>query len=269
MNENLFSKIDNEISAYIYGYILGDGSLGRNISNVEIVSADEQILRDMFEYVKDFSSFSIPVVANPKWKQTYKLRMNSIKAKYDLINLGLCVGKSRIDLISNGLVFPEEPYLFHFLRGFLDSDGSIVSHKLERHERRCYALCFCSGKPNVNLLLKIRKLLYKDFCIKGGVGQYGEGAHLSYTSFDMKHLISLLYKNSTLFLERKRERALQAFNSGIELSPRWYDKVLVRQDLRKGLSDNEIREKYGFKWKVVVRQFRNRENVSQKEFEAL
>lgn len=143
IDNNYFSQIDNEYKAYILGFIFADGSIydGRTIER-----PNRQLRLSIYCASYDDYIFNKFLIDNPDSSKTYIIRKDRVnetkmsvvritnnKLCSDLINLGCNINKSKI-----GMTFPDlkDEYIYHFIRGFLDGDGSIIHQKIKYNYKR-------------------------------------------------------------------------------------------------------------------------------------
>ena len=117
INEDFF-KIWTPEMAYIFGFWVADGNMGKNEYSISFASNDFSLL-DMIRY-KLNSKHKIS-----KSCTCFLLQINNKIMYNDLLKLGGIPAKSLI------IQFPEVPdeYLPHFIRGYFDGDGSFYISK--------------------------------------------------------------------------------------------------------------------------------------------
>lgn len=147
-DQYFFKVIDTEEKAYWLGFIYADGYVISNYENgnfelgIELSSIDVQHLHKFNRNFNDYYKIT-----------TRKRSMDSLTKLNDNVKLGrmneMCniriYSKSIVeDLIFNGVVqnktksdiFPkiaDEKLFFHFLRGYIDGDGSYTIRKVKNH----------------------------------------------------------------------------------------------------------------------------------------
>ena len=124
---NIYKNGFNEVNSYIYGLILADGCLiyDRHTKRyrITIVSKDYDIL----EKLKEYMGIRRKIYNQNGCYSIIYINEDAIKF---LIDNGLKEQKS-LDM-----KFPNIPnkYLWHFIRGYFDGDGSISIRKMKRYE---------------------------------------------------------------------------------------------------------------------------------------
>lgn len=139
-DNNYFSKIDDEYKAYLLGFIFADGNIydGRTKDrpnrqlrlSIYCASYDDYILDKFLEdNPLATKTYNIRKYRTNETKITI-VRITNNKLCNDLIKLGCNIKKSQI-----GMTFPilKTKFIKHFIRGFLDGDGSII-HRINEYK---------------------------------------------------------------------------------------------------------------------------------------
>lgn len=133
LQNNYFDKIDTEYKAYLLGFIFADGNIydGKTINrpnrqlrlSIYCASYDNYIFNKFLEDNKDAHKSFNKRDYRPNEVEMTIIRITNNQICNDLINLGCKINKSKV-----GMDFPNlKPELIkHFIRGFLDGDGSII-----------------------------------------------------------------------------------------------------------------------------------------------
>lgn len=119
----------DEFSSYMYGYILGDGSLKREtckrdnrvyhyLRRIEVKSKDRELIQEMSMRLKG-ADYSRPY----KSKNGLIQRLNFTSEQWvrELLKLGINPNKSYEPL---PIVIPQD-CMQHFMRGWFESDGCV------------------------------------------------------------------------------------------------------------------------------------------------
>lgn len=189
----------DELTAYVYGYFVGDGCIhqyrGDTGTQMDISSSDYQIILDL----KNRLSLG-KILTNPKegYDDNYRICWTSKEWYQFFIKAGLMRGKSKYDLSLK--IVPEEPYVRHFIRGLIDSDGTISTYW---HKGRFE--CYLGFLGNYNLVSQVYSILKGIdgvyFSFSASKKQYQISASSMKT---LKRMYDYLYEDSTICLERKR-----------------------------------------------------------------
>ena len=217
INEHFFDVIDNEEKAYILGLIYADGTVNSKYNWIEISLQEDdfELLRIVnekmgsnkplklinYEYSKERYGLNM--------KNQYRLTLSSSIMKQALIKLGCVPNKSKILEFPN---IPKELYP-HFIRGYFDGDGSIYKGVAKNRTSNNYYIDFIS---TYNFVLAIQEYLKEVLGISGGgIYQHRSTPEMYYLSFcgkqQTKRIADLLYKEATIFMQRKYERYLDYY----------------------------------------------------------
>ena len=191
LDQNYFKKIDSQEKAYFLGFMYADGSVSKKFdkSRISLQKQDRKILEE----------FKILLKTNkPLYKihELWVLMITSKKIKQDLIDKGCMPNKTF------KLVFPlwlKEDLKSHFIRGYFDGDGCVNIQNIKKHKRLKAIL---KGRKNfLEMILNISK-------ITGHIHKQRKTYSLVFCSSFAKQFLNLLYKDATIFLERKHQKFL-------------------------------------------------------------
>ena len=117
-----FFKTWTRESAYVTGYIQGDGSLEPKFRHFAIHSKDKQIIKDIKSAMQ--SQHKIGKYNTSKGETMYRLAISIREMYEDLVNLGLVPNKF------DKLEFPSIPQdrFWDYIRGYFDSDGGVAKN---------------------------------------------------------------------------------------------------------------------------------------------
>lgn len=203
LNEYFFDNIDNEAKAYFLGLLTADGNLAKNQNLVRIsLQEKDKYILDKFNKCLDYKR-PLDFIQKTKeigWNRShqYRIAISSTIFRKTLEKHGLHPNKSfTVELCKN---VPD--YLFnHYLRGYFDGDGCISTSKnLSRIEvsiatNNIFADQLIEKLKHFNLFLRKSKHS-KNNCYY--VRTSGSKKVTSFCEF--------LYKDATIYLERKREK---------------------------------------------------------------
>lgn len=212
-----FDKITNENEAYIMGFFLADGSVNKDKNLIKFHQKDILILQKIRDYC-------MPDASITKDKNSWVLNIcskqigNNLKEIFNIDNT-----KSYLDF---KLPFMENDLYRHFIRGYFDADGTVY------YDRKYLKWNICSITNTI--LLEIQNILTESNINSNLNCEIREGkkillpqGNFIYNSKNMyrlrvgknKNLYKLfdfLYKDATIFLERKHSIFKQYTN--IELT---------------------------------------------------
>ncbi len=223
IDQNYFEVIDSEEKAYWLGFIAADGTIRLRHGNVEsknrgssiilklAVKDTDQVKRfsDVFgggsklEYNRDYTKTKD---GRPSYSDYCRVGIYSNKLVEDIIDKGVTPRKSFT--ISKPNI--DEKYMFHYLRGYFDGNGSI---SFEAQESKKYEGKQIIKKLNVSIATGsvMLKEWIIDFCAKHDV-EFVKSNKFDIISKNMKtarNFIRLIYKDATIYLERKHKIAME------------------------------------------------------------
>lgn len=144
LNETYFDCIDTENKAYILGLLYADGNVGKetNIIQISLQESDKSILEKMQKEIGSTHPLKmIPYNSkNPNWKNQFCLSISNKYMHDSLVKQGLVPNKSLILKYPN---FLENNLQRHFIRGYMDGDGSISQNPKDKRASLVGANDFC------------------------------------------------------------------------------------------------------------------------------
>lgn len=239
LNHYYFNTIDSEYKAYILGFIYADGSI--NISREPLRNKKGEIykirerkrlsisIQERDGYVLNQLATDLNVNLNKRnppssikrgWQSQIRLAIFSDEIFENLVQLGCFENKSKI-----GMIFPniKEEFIPHFIRGFFDGDGSIgikirknnyirkTSYTLKnpgKSER--YTLRLTLSSTCESFLKKIESILVdKTGCNFSFEKKNNCINMICYSSEGTKRICDYLYTNSSIYLERKKNKVIE------------------------------------------------------------
>lgn len=214
-DNNFFSR-DNELSFYWAGFLAADGCLFKKINtktiNLYISDKDEGHLR-LFKNHVNYNGIirrSMTRRDNPNWKDTTQCGMviSSAEMFNDLGRFNLKPNKSLI------YEFPEHlknhEYIHHFIRGYIDGDGCFYFDA--SRNRVCFEL-----RGTNNCMQNILDIFGEQCGIKHESNVTKPDATSKIKLSGKKYMFKLvdyLYKDATIFLQRKYDIAKLCYDIG-------------------------------------------------------
>jgi len=210
VDHNAFSDILSESQAYWLGFLFADGY----VSSVNGKRVGLSLKRDDREHIEKFRVFlksDYPIcdyVSSGYTNTNYSRIVISSDQLYDnLVSYGVKEHKSNI------LTFPTymtDELTRHFIRGYVDGDGCITSNGNSYCLKIMGTIEFLNGVKDYLISQDVYKRCRfekrKEECVVQSMNMFGETAY---------HTISLLYNNSTIYLDRKHilaQKALEYFS---------------------------------------------------------
>lgn len=200
----IFETIDTEEKAYWLGFLYADGSVSSKEHKIELGLAEQDLKQ--IEKFRDFIGIMNKISYRSTTK-SYRYSFRSESCKEDLIKQG-CVPKK--SLILN---FPTENQvpknlIRHFIRGYFDGDGWFTNTD------SCFQIGIIGTEDfikgflnNIEIYNKENKIF--DVHRKDGAKRYVFGAYT-----DVLNFLNWIYKDATIYLDRKYEHYLDFINNG-------------------------------------------------------
>ena len=210
LDETFFTKIDNEEKAYWLGFLSGDGAITENKVRLTLAIKDKRHLKRFKKAIEWTGKDRYNKNAN-----TLEVYFRSSKMVADLACYHITPRKTFT------VRFPNVPkYLErHFIRGVFDADGCINKTTRVTRKKSGRKYIFYGGEFNIEgnkefvsaiqsrlteLELPITSINYPGKTINrvryGGINQ-------------LKTIYQYLYKNATIFLERKKKLFEEIFRN--------------------------------------------------------
>lgn len=216
INENYFNQIDSSEKAYFLGFLYGDGNNFPEKNTISIASqeSDSPHLQKFHE-----------LIGSNKKIKLYKTHINTINALFCINNKQISQDLIKLGVIKNKtytLKFPfflEKKYYKDFIRGLFDSDGNFSYYNIVSKRTGTQSIIanfsISSTKDMANSIndifseflgipktkMKIDKRLYEN----NGIYRCGSPS-------SMIKIYDFLYKDATVFLERKKQKFEKFFS---------------------------------------------------------
>ena len=220
-NINIFENINSEESAYWLGFIYADGYIivsesGRNFElGIELSTVDIDHLNKFNSIFNDYYKVKVRKRSMDKLKTLNKnhelgrfntmcnIRIYSKKVVKDLEKNGVVQNKTNSDIFPK---IKDKELFFHFLRGFIDGDGSYHL----QHVKTCKRVI---SYPRINMTGN-NKLFFEylverlgEYNIKPTIYKDGNSWKLEIGRYnDYKKVVNYMFKNATIYLERKYQK---------------------------------------------------------------
>lgn len=201
-----FEDINTEEKAYWLGFLYADGCVGNKENKIELSLAEKDVKH--IEKFRDFIGIYNTISYREKTK-SYRYSFRSQSCKEDLIKQGCVPKKSLI------LKFPTQQQvpnnlIRHFLRGYFDGDGHFTNTE------KCFEAGYIGTEDFIkkSLIALPNTIKRKDLSIKNVHRKDGAKAYAFYSYADVKNFLDFLYKNCTVFLDRKYEHYIDFIKSG-------------------------------------------------------
>ena len=224
-NINLFENINSEESAYWLGFIYADGYILVNTKDknhcnyelgIELQKGDihhlekfNSIFNNYYKIKTRIRSMDSVDILNGKspsnrLNETCQIRIYNKKIVEDLISQNILIGKTNKDEFP---IIEDKKMFLHFLRGYIDGDGSYVIDKKGRFSisiqgNNSYCFDYIINKLN------------QDFGIKASYHKDRECWKLQIRiKEDVVKLINLMFEDANIYLDRKYEKIIKMKNA--------------------------------------------------------
>jgi hypothetical protein len=199
MYTDFFKKIDTEEKAYWLGFIAADGNVDKNkrVCSIQLKQSDKGHLEKFSKVFNDYYHISLINSVYP----SARISIYSKQCCLDLEQYGITPNKS-LTLDINFNLIPKE-LILHFIRGYFDGDGSIFCSIPKRENGYNYEEWGCNFVGTEKVLTYFKEYLNLENKItkKGNVYSLDINGILK-----TYQVLTLLYKDSTIFLERKKNK---------------------------------------------------------------
>lgn len=145
-NPNLFSPIEDEVSAYLLGFVLADGHVTKSGVEIQLSDKDSDFLSGISNLIFEEDKTTHKSTYLKATKKTYNLRrlwINSPKMAKDLENMGYLGAKSFT--LQFPSVLPDD-LVHHFIRGYFDGDGCISCKTNPNDSAKRYQITIVSSQ---------------------------------------------------------------------------------------------------------------------------
>lgn len=228
-NEKVFLSIKTEEQSYWLGFFSADGCL-KNDGSVQLVLSIKDIKH--LQCFKDFIGYTGPIkirkvtlgktLNKSGLKKCYKaadLRIYSKPIYESLKQFGIKPRKSLIFCYPNNI---PDHLINHFIRGYIDGDGSWVNVK---RKYPTIKLTICGTKQFLKTISKI--FVIKCNARPGSISHPSKIYSLAYNGNDnIRKIAGFLYKDSTICLQRKKQKLMDGnvLNKNNEIIPGRYNR---------------------------------------------
>ena len=195
-NINYFDSIDTEEKAYWLGFLFADGALSQNKKSYNI---ELSLKIGDSDHVKKFAK---AINKDKVLDKTYRTRciLGSKHMFNTLTNYGCTIRKSLTLKFPNINIFKDKSLLRHFIRGYFDGDGCI-SYGNREHTTILATILGTESFLNRIQTIYNTKHKYRDANKDQNITK-----QLCFAGKSAFKFLSWLYKDSTIYLERKFNR---------------------------------------------------------------
>lgn len=247
-NENYFNGNLSENSSYLLGLLLADGGFEVNKPNkLSFVSIDKSLI----DFVREQLGITNKVMYKPPGVETIQGRIVQCKPKYSLYfyssfivkslqELGVSIKGRSFDFSTNKIKHKD------YLRGFLDGDGCIT-HGTYKSKGAMYLSVSFVGSLSMmeDLKFYLRTERGLSSLISKCSSQKIVQLHMKKRS--SLHFCEWIYKDASMFLERKYNKYYEVIVDDKNRKHRHYDRKVEKFydspfsiSLRKIIKDNKL-----------------------------
>ena len=205
--QNLFEQIDTEEKAYWLGFLYADGCVASADWNNQIELNLQKCDYNHLVKFRNFIGNENQIVYRQDTK-SYRYRFRCKKIKQDLIKLGCTPRKSLTLKFPTKKQVPDK-FLKHFVRGYIDGDGSLYIHKKDNTFH-----CEILGTKDFLFGLQKRCNFFAQGCF------YKTASKVFRIQLHKKDLVKAtcdwLYKNSNIYLDRKYEKYYNYYYNAVQ-----------------------------------------------------
>ena len=231
--ETVFNKIDNEQSAYWLGFLYADGYVSTYSNTVSLALKESDV-----EHIEKFRDF-MQLFDKPLQKKTKKLNgktfisysfsLNSARIKSQLVKLGCGPCKSLTLKFPTYKQVPKR-FIRHFVRGYVDGDGSVTTSSCSR--------IMLDVAGTYDFLDQYQKWTGLG---QNKIHQQNNIYRSMYAGCAAIYILDNLYKDASIYLERKYKRYLELRR--LRLTTVRRPKSIIAELSKKGLTDPDLRLK--------------------------
>lgn len=195
--DEYFLQQNTQFRAYFLGLFVTDGNFHKTNSCVSITSTDESLIKYLVEKTNYKKKLYIAKRASLKHKKSWRIMFYAQVAR-DMMGLigyypGPKTGKEFIPECIDDSVF------FHFLRGMIDGNGSVIEDKRDGH--LIVKVCSASKFLLQDTWDRLKRL---GIVREGGLHPTSTIYSLSFGHEDGIRLCEKIYENAEFWLERKK-----------------------------------------------------------------
>lgn len=200
-----FLEEKNELSAYLVGFILADGSISQQKGKkkrMTLANTDFDIMNKLHPIISPSRKLYVRTMKKKEHNTIYSLVNTNKEVLNTLSELGIKERKS-LDVEMPNI---QSNLLRHFIRGVFDGDGSIITYDVQ-NKWSYKKVSFTSGSKSFSTSLR-DILVEKGF--HPGLHQDSRDTNKSYyvvmnKGDEIQALGEWMYSNSNWYIERKRK----------------------------------------------------------------
>lgn len=228
-NTDFFKKIDSEEKAYWLGFLYADGSITRfykkdgEVRSMSVeLSLKTEDREHLEKYINSLES-NVPIQTRKhklkdKIYESNRVVINNTKFARNLIDKGCTPNKGLTLTFPSEEILPKE-LIPHFIRGYFDGDGCVhYSESMHYYKNKgkeyLQKTFIVSIVGTYDMLNSIKNILIENEIKSSEInhGNCGKAYELRiHDRYNIKNLYNYLYDNSSISLNRKKDKFLYAF----------------------------------------------------------
>lgn len=202
-DNTVFNCIDTEEKAYWLGFLFADGSVSSTNNNIELsLSVKDLSHLEKFKlFLNSSTKIKVSTITvNNKNFDRCRLTVTDKYFKEKLISLGCTPRKSLTIKFPNEHIFKYDYLKYDFIRGYVDGDGCISYTRTGR-----LSLSIIGTKEFLQEIKQLFPLSFGKAFIKDKRWK-NNTYYISCSANNADIVLTKLYKDSTIYLERKYNR---------------------------------------------------------------
>lgn len=227
-NENLFNE-DSESSFYLAGFIAADGNIRQQkyskILKISLAIKDKEHLILIKKIIKSNHPLKVykvkpnKLTKNKTHFKTIELTITSENIFNDLARFNVIPNKTDTYEMPKWII--NHPLVNHFIRGYIDGDGSIFQSKRKICSNPQISMSLIG---NYNVLNDINNIFIKNCNINGSLIKHKPTTKHTYRirysgNIQLKKIGNFLYKNSNYYMKRKYLKIKMLLESIVQMEP--------------------------------------------------
>lgn len=203
VNQLLFKEISSEEESYWLGFLFADGNVytkhGKNVISLSLIDK---------EHIEKFKSFiGVDNKIYETSNNSFSYQFSSIDVCDNLKKYGIIEQKSKNGVIN--ITSINKDLLIHFWRGVIDGDGWILNKKFKnRNKIRIQPIIgICGTLETCESFINFLK--EKNIEFKAKIRNHESIKKIQFSDRVAINIIELLYKDSNIHLNRKKETTNQ------------------------------------------------------------
>lgn len=187
--------------AYGIGLIVSDGCLSKDGRHITFVSKDKEQIDNFLKVFKIEVTMGL-TFSGYNGAPAYRVQFSDIPFYTFLLSLGITPAKSR----TIGEVAVPEKYVFDFIRGVFDGDGTVYSY-WDKRWKSSFMFYIIFASASENFIHWLRSVIMDRTAANGSIKKSGKGStfQLTYAKKDSIRIFGEMYKKKErISLSRKR-----------------------------------------------------------------